>query len=54
MKIKITEIEANAEELKNSSTLAGGITDMLRKCFIPSNSSNIYDDEEGEDENDEK
>lgn len=53
MKIKMTEIEANAEELRNSSTLAGGVSDMLRRCFIPLHSPSAYDEEEG-DENDEE
>lgn len=34
MKIKITEIEASAEELRSSQTFASAFTNALRKAFI--------------------
>ena len=33
MKIKVTEIEADARELRESNTLAGNIANMLSKIF---------------------
>ena len=33
MKIKITEIEADARELRESNTLAQNLTNMLSRCF---------------------
>ena len=35
MKIKITEIEANAEEIRQSNTVAEGITRLFRNAFNP-------------------
>lgn len=35
MKIKITEIEATAEELKASNTVADGLLNTLRSAFNP-------------------
>ena len=35
MKIKITEIEASAEELRQSKSLSEAFTEALRKAFIP-------------------
>ena len=49
MKIIITEIEANAEELKCSNTLAGSFSNMLRRAFMPT----IQDSEEDEYESEE-
>lgn len=54
MKIKITEIEANAEELKASQTLASSFSNLLRNAFAvqtyrPS-ISETEEDEEGEEE----
>ena len=49
MKIIITEIEANAEELKCSNTLAGSFSNMLRRAFMPT----VQDSEEDEDESEE-
>ena len=53
MKIIITEIEANAEELKNSNTLAGGVSNMLRRAFMPTVMPTVQDSEEDEDESEE-
>ena len=36
MKIKITEIECTAEELKQSNSVADGFRNMLRNAFNPS------------------
>lgn len=33
MKIKVTEIEASAEELRQSNSLADGLTRMMRNVF---------------------
>ena len=35
MKIKITEIEANAEELRQSNTIADGLTRLFRNMLNP-------------------
>lgn len=35
MKVKITEIEASAEELRQSNSLADGLTRLLRNAFNP-------------------
>ena len=47
MKIKITEIEADARELRESNTLAMNFANMLSRCF---QSNEPFDDEEEEDE----
>lgn len=46
MKIKITEIEADARELRESNTLASNFAMMLSRCF---QSNEPFDDEEEED-----
>lgn len=53
MKIKITEIEANAEELRQSNSLADGFSRILRNAFSPTDYIETEDDEgesEGEGE----
>ena len=35
MKLKITEIEASAEELRQSNTLADGLARLMRNAFNP-------------------
>lgn len=35
MKIKITEIEANAEEIRQSNTLEDGLTRLFRNMLNP-------------------
>ena len=47
MKIKVTEIEANAEELKNCNTLSQNLNMMLSRAFAPKYD---YQGEESEDE----
>ena len=49
MKIIITEIEANAEELKCSNTLADCFSNTLRRAFMPK----VQESEENEDESEE-
>lgn len=46
MKIKITEIEADARELRESNTLAQNFANLLSQCF---RSTEPFDDEEEED-----
>lgn len=49
MKIKITEIEANAEEIRQSNTLADGLTRLFRNMLNPYYSTPDNDDKnEGE------
>jgi hypothetical protein len=45
MRIKITEIEADARELRESNTLAGNLANLLSRCF---QSREPFDDEESE------
>lgn len=47
MKIKITEIEADARELRESNTLASNFAMMLSKCF---QSNEPFDDDEDTEE----
>lgn len=51
MKLKITEIEANAEELRQSNTLADGLTRLFRNAFNPyySTPDDAEDENESED-----
>jgi len=51
MKIKITEIEANAEELRQSNTIADGLTRLFRNMLNPYYST--PDDAEDENESEE-
>lgn len=46
MKIKITEIEADARELRESNTLASNFAMMLARCFQSSEPFEDEDDEE--------
>lgn len=50
MKIKVTEIEANARELRESNTLAGNLANFLSKIF---QSTEPFDDDEEEKEKEE-
>lgn len=43
MKIKVTEIEADARELRESNTLAGNLANFLTKIF---QSTEPFDDDE--------
>ena len=51
MKIKVVEIEADARELRESSTLAQNFERLLARCF--QNAESLDDDIEEEDEQDE-
>ena len=48
MKIKITEIEADARELRESNTLASNLAMMLSRVF---QSTEPFDDEEEDEKN---
>lgn len=48
MKIKVTEIEANAEELKMCNTLSQNLNAMLARAFAP---HTFCDDENEQEEN---
>ena len=52
MKIRVTEIEANAEELKTCNTLSQNLNAMLTRAFAPHTCRSTYEDED-EDEDDE-
>ena len=56
MRIKTTEIEANARELRESNTLAGNLENLLSRCFQNKepleDEESEEDDERGEDEAD--
>lgn len=47
MKIKITEIEADARELRESNTLASNFAMMLSRCF---QSNEPFDDDAEDDD----
>lgn len=52
MKIRVTEIECNADEPRQSNTLADGFVNLLRGCFAGT-VNRTADDQDEEDENDE-
>lgn len=47
MRIKITEIEADARELRESNTLASNFALLLSRCF---KSNEPFEDEDGEEQ----
>lgn len=47
MRIKITEIEANARELRESNTLAGNLANLLARCL---QNKEPFEDEESEED----
>ena len=49
MKIIVTEIEANSEELRASNTLGDNLSRMLSRCF--ERATQRYEPEESEDDN---
>lgn len=49
MRIRVTEIEADARELRESNSLAANFANMLSRAF---QSTEPFDDEEEEEEND--
>lgn len=48
MRIKVTEIEATTEDLRNSKTLADAFSNALRLAFIGGYSDEEDDEEEEE------
>lgn len=50
MKIRVTEIEANAEELKTCNTLSQNLNAMLTRAFAPHTVCPAYDDENEQEE----
>ncbi len=50
MRIKITEIEATADDLRQSNTLADCFTQLLRRSFTPVSFVSSEDDNEEETE----
>lgn len=49
MRIKITEIEADARELRESNTLAGNLANLLARCF---QSTEPFEDEQDDETGD--
>lgn len=52
MRIKITEIEADARELRESNTLAQNFANLLSRCFQSNEPFDDDDDDESEEEED--
>ncbi|MBR3238728.1 MAG: hypothetical protein IKF99_09855 [Oscillospiraceae bacterium] len=50
MRIKITEIEASADELRASNSIADGILRILKNCLSPDCSGSLDDEEEADSE----
>lgn len=55
MKIRVTEIEANTEDLRSSQTLGSAFSTVLRNAFVkvnehPESPTDEYDVEESEEE----
>lgn len=50
MKIKVTEIEADAKELRESNTLAQNLANMLSRCFQNTEPLDEEDEEDQEDQ----
>ena len=46
MKVKVTEIEATAEELRASNSVADGILNLLKGVFTPLTSYEVDDEDE--------
>ena len=49
MKIRVTEIECNADELRQSNTLADSFVNLLRGCFAGT-VNRTTDDQDGEED----
>ena len=52
MKIKVTEIEADAKELRESNTLAQNLVNMISRCF--QNREPLDEEEDEEDQADQE
>lgn len=50
MRVKVTEIEATAEELRQSTSLSQAFTDILRRSFIGMTAYGHEETEEQEEE----
>lgn len=50
MKIKVTEIEATAEDLRHSNTLSGALNIFLKGALIPNEPEGEEEESEEEDE----
>lgn len=48
MKIKVTEIECNAEELRQSNSVADAFTNILWRVFTPYSCASAADEDEDE------
>ena len=48
MRIRVTEIEADAKELRESNTLAQNLANMLARCFQNTEPLDEDEQEEGE------
>lgn len=53
MKIRITEIEAGAEELKTCNTLSQNLNALLTRAFVPYTHSAAYEDRYDDEEDEE-
>ena len=53
MRIKVTEIECNADELRQSNTLADSFSNLLRGVFMGRQGAYQEEEEEKEEEDDE-
>jgi hypothetical protein len=54
MRIKVTEIEANAEELKTCNTLSQNLNMMLTRAFAPATRNVVTEDDDEVEEDDEE
>ena len=54
MKIKITEIEANAEDLRGSQTLGTAFSNALRNAFANIGAYEVQPYEDDDDENEDE
>lgn len=50
MKIRVTEIECNADELRQSNTMAESFTNLLRGCFNFNRATDCTADNQDEEE----
>lgn len=50
VRVTITEMEASADELRASQTLASAFTNVFRNCFTGVSVPSYEEDSEGEDE----
>ena len=48
MRIKVTELECDANELRQSNSLADSIANLIRGCFSPMNRNYAEVEEDGD------